>query len=257
MADLNQDSKLRISEENCKSLSAKLAAINNPVRFAILEILRNHQFELDKNGEPLYSREINLILNDYGINITSQMLGQHLKILIEADLIETLLFKKEIPNKIGKRNVKAYVLKANAFEDFFLDASFLSDELLAFFRLYDLNRSMVDGDSLVLTVFNGADKGRTFRIHKGESAVIGRNCDVQSSGNLQVISIDESYNTVSRNHLKVFYEDGNWQILDEGSLHGTFIDDNLIAAGENYILRNNSFVKLSKYKCGAVFYCSF
>ncbi len=255
MGDSNHDFKLEISNENCQLLSAKLAAINNPIRFAILEILKRHQ--KGKGKEPLYSREINLILNDYGINITPQMLGQHLKILIEADLIEMTLFKKEIPNKIGMRNVKSYIMKENAFENFFLQANFLSDEILSFFKLYEMNKKLSDGNSCVLTVFNGIDKGKTFKIGKDETAIIGRACDSELINGLKVISIDDSYSTVSKNHLKLFYEDGNWKIMDDGSLYGTFVDDNLVFTNKSYILRDGSFIKLSKYKCGVVFYCSF
>ena len=57
-----------IPESN--SISTKIAAVNNNVRFSILEILRDFQkvnnnrsiFEID----PLYSREINrILLNNY------------------------------------------------------------------------------------------------------------------------------------------------------------------------------------------------
>lgn len=119
--------------------STKIAAVNNKVRLLILEILRDfHNGNLSDNilfkKDPLYSREINsILLNNYGIDITPQMLGQHIKQLIEADLIEEVSIKKEVPNKIGRRKVKGYILKKDAFDNIFLSINFISDELLSFF----------------------------------------------------------------------------------------------------------------------------
>ena len=138
MDDLNQEFKTEILRDNeCKILSSKLAAINNDVRFSILKILRDYdKVKSNKSKSPLYSREINFLLTGYNINITPQMLGQHLKILVESGILGEVIVKKEIPNKVGKRNVKAYILKEDAFEDLFLDINFFSDELLSFFELY-------------------------------------------------------------------------------------------------------------------------
>ena len=142
MANVNQKFQTEILNDNdCKILSSKLAAINNQVRFSILKILRDYQkVNSSKSKTPLYSREINLLLTGFNINITPQMLGQHLKILVEAGILDEVFVKKEIPNKVGKRNVKAYVLKEDAFEDIFLEINFFADELLAFFDLYDINK---------------------------------------------------------------------------------------------------------------------
>ena len=113
MGDLNHEFKTEILRDtDCKILSSKLASINNDVRFSILKILRDHQKSIvNKHKAPLYSREINLLLTGYNINITPQMLGQHLKILVDAGILSEVFVKKEIPNKVGKRNVKAYVLR--------------------------------------------------------------------------------------------------------------------------------------------------
>lgn len=84
-------------------LSTKLAAVNNNVRFSILEILRDFERVNKKDDgtfkkEPLYSREINsILLNNYNIEITTQMLGQHMKQLAEAGLIEEVGVKKGSP----------------------------------------------------------------------------------------------------------------------------------------------------------------
>ncbi|WP_405307423.1 FHA domain-containing protein [Methanobrevibacter sp.] len=248
-------------------LSTKLAAVNNNVRFSILEILRDFERANKKSDgtfkkEPLYSREINsILLNNYNINITPQMLGQHLKQLAGADLIEEVDVKKEVPNKIGRRSVKAFILKEDAFEDLFLDVSFLSDELLTFFDLYKSNQRFSDGEHCVLTIFNGEDKGKTFKVHKNETVLIGRKANFNANDLASfTILLDNSYSTVSnvgKPHLKLYYKDDGWYILDEGSSNGTYIADRKVPTGIETRLKTNSFLKLSKGNGGAVIYCSF
>ncbi len=267
MSDLNTVKTVILDTSDSSLLSTKLAAVNNNVRFSILEILRD--FQKVNNGEdgsfkkePLYSREINtILLNNYNINITTQMLGQHLKQLGEAGLVEEVVVKKEVPNRVGRRNVKGFILKEDAFEDLFLDISFLSDELLTFFDLYKTNQRFHDGEHCVLTVFNGEDKGKTFKVHKDEVVLIGRNANFNAGDRASfTILLDNNYSTVSsvaKPHLKLFYRDNGWCILDEGSSNGTYIADRKVPTGVVTRLKPNSFLKLSRGNGGAVIYCSF
>ena len=262
------DSKTVILEkEDSRILSTKLAAVNNNVRFSILEILRdfervNKTSEGTFKKEPLYSREINsILLNNYNINITTQMLGQHLKQLAESDMIEEVSVKKEVPNKIGRRSVKGFTLKEDAFDELFLDVSFLSDELLTFFDLYKSNQRFSDGEHCVLTIFNGEDKGKTFKVHKDETILIGRKANFNANDLASfTILLDNSYSTVSnvgKPHLKLFHKDDGWYILDECSSNGTDIADRKVPTGIETKLKANSFLKLSRGNGGAVIYCSF
>lgn len=267
MCDLEDVKTMVFDSIDSNLISVKLAAVNNEVRFAILEILRDFQKKnqvspgLFKN-EPLYSREINaVLLENYNIDITPQMLGQHLKQLMNADLIEELIIKKEVPNKIGLRTVKAYILKEDAFKDLFLEITFLSDELLSFFDLYETNKRYHDGEHCILTVFNGVDKGKTFKVNRNESVLIGRRGEFRQSDLASfTILLDNSYSTVSKvskPHLKLFYQDGSWCIIDENSSNGTFIADRKVIKGIPTPLKNNSFLKLSRGNGGAVIFCSF
>ena len=262
------DSKTVILEkEDSRILSTKLAAVNNNVRFSILEILRdfervNKTSEGTFKKEPLYSREINsILLNNYNINITTQMLGQHLKQLAESDMIEEVSVKKEVPNKIGRRSVKGFTLKEDAFDELFLDVSFLSDERLTVFDLYKSNQRFSDGEHCVLTIFNGEDKGKTFKVHKDETILIGRKANFNANDLASfTILLDNSYSTVSnvgKPHLKLFHKDDGWYILDECSSNGTYIADRKVPTGIETKLKANSFLKLSKGNGGAVIYCSF
>ena len=267
MSDLKTVKTVILDASDSEILSTKLAAVNNDVRFSILEILRDFEKgnKLEDGTfkkEPLYSREINtILLNNYNINITTQMLGQHLKQLSEAELIEETVVKKEVPNKIGRRSVKGFILKEDAFEDLFLDISFLSDELLTFFDLYKTNQRFHDGEHCVLTIFNGEDKGKTFKVHKDEVVLIGRkaNFNVHELASFTIL-LDNSYSTVSnvsKPHLKLFYKNDGWYIIDENSSNGTYIADRKVPQGVPTKLKANSFLKLSKGNGGAVIYCSF
>lgn len=267
MSDSEMETTVILNPEDSDLISEKLSAVNNEARFSILKILRDFDKE-NKRGiddykkEPLYSREINtLLLKDYNINITTQMLGQHMKQLIEAGLVKEWDVKKEVPNKIGSRSVKGFVLREDAFEDLFLDINFLSDELLSFFDLYQSNKRFQDEEHCVLTVFNGADKGKTFKVNKDETVLIGRKGNLDP-GDLAAFTIllDNTYSTVSRvskPHLKLFYKNDGWYILDEESSNGTFIADREVPKGRATKLSANSFIKLSKGNGGAVIYCSF
>ncbi len=247
--------------------STKIAAVNNKVRLLILEILRDfHNGNLSDNilfkKDPLYSREINsILLNNYGIDITPQMLGQHIKQLIEADFIEEVSIKKEVPNKIGRRKVKGYILKKDAFDNIFLSINFISDELLSFFGLYDINQKFNDGEHCVLTIFNGMDKGKTFKVHKNETILIGRKGNFKERDLASfTILLDNSYESVSnvsKPHLKLFFNQDSWCIVDNDSSNGTFLDDKIVQKGIVTKLEKNSFLKLSKGDGGAVIYCSY
>lgn len=256
MGDSEITSTEIIDSFDCDIISKKLAAINNKVRFSILEILRSN------NKDPLYSREINsILLNNYNISISVQMLGQHLRQLVEAELIEEVSVKKEVVNKIGKRNVNGYCIRNNAFEDLFLEISFLSDEILAFFDVHQSNFKKEDDEYCRLTVFNGPDKGKFFKISKDETAFIGRKSKFKNEDfDFPVVLLDDEYSTVSnvsKPHLKLFNRDDSWYILDEGSSNGTFIKDTEIPIGKPTPIRNNSFIKLSRGNGGAVIHCLF
>ena len=255
MSDSELTNTVIIDTFECDIISKKLAAINNKVRFSILEILR------DNSKEPLYSREINsILLNKYNISITVQMLGQHLKQLVESELIREVTVKKEVVNKVGQRNVNGYSLKDNAFEDLFLEISFFSDEILTFFDLHKINLGLEDG-YCIITIFNGPDKGKTFKVHKDESILIGRKSNFTDEDfELPTILLDNEYETVSnvsKPHLKVFNKEDKWYVIDGGSSNGTFIKDIEIPINKAVEVKNNSFIKLSRGNGGVVIHVSY
>ena len=188
------------------------------------------------------------------------MLGQHLKQLVESELIQEVTVKKEVVNKVGQRNVNGYSLKDNAFEDLFLEISFFSDEILTFFDLHKINLGLEDG-YCIITIFNGPDKGKTFKVHKDESILIGRKSNFTDEDfELPTILLDNEYETVSnvsKPHLKVFNKEDKWYVIDGGSSNGTFIKDIEIPINKAVEVKNNSFIKLSRGNGGAVIHVSY
>ncbi|RAP54564.1 MAG: hypothetical protein BZ137_01550 [Methanosphaera sp. rholeuAM130] len=246
-------------KDNSKQL--KLSAVNNNVRYAILEILRKVQDKPDTQNQ-LYSREINtILLEKYKINITPQMLGQHLRRLVDANLVEEKTIKREVPNKIGKRSVKGYNLKDDAFEEILLEISFLTDELMKLNTLFNSNEEYIDGKHCILTVFNGKDKGKSYKIHQDETVFIGRKSKYNKNELLTfTILLDNTYkkvSTIDKPHIKIYHKDNQWYMIDENSISGTYIDDKKVPHSTATKVKNNSFIRLSQGTGSAIIYCSY
>lgn len=253
----NNSEKEFVKSKNSAKISNKLAAINNEIRFFIIEILLESK-KKNNFSNPLYSREINsILLSSYGINITPQMLNQHLKQLVNAGLIVEVPTKKEVPNKIGKRNVKGYVLKEDAFEDLFLKISFMSEELLSFFELYEKNHLSYSEGCCVLTVFSGRDKGKVFKIQDYQTALIRvRGNELGDSISFDIFE-GEIASDIVESHLKIFFEDESWCMFDESGSDVTLIDNIPIEKGVVVKLKNHSFLKFYQEESAVILYCSF
>ncbi len=246
---------------NYNAIINKLSAVNNNIRFTILEILKEYE---KNNGDsnPLYSREINsILLSEYGIKITPQMLSQHLKQLESAGLIMEMPTKKEVRNKIGKRNVKGYVIREDAFGDLFLEVSFLSEELLSYFDMYGNNKLSNSYDHCVLTVFNGSQKGKLFKIHKDETLLIKANKDCESLDSTPFdIFLNDFNNGFSDGEepcIKIFHDDDSWCLIDDSILDGAFIGCIPVEKGVVTKLKNHTFLKLYNCDSTLILYCSF
>lgn len=261
MKEIENNKELLIKQFEDASKLLKISAIDNNVRFAILEILRDYQKTSD-NQKLLYSRELNtLLLKKYQISITPQMLGQHLKQMVNANLLEEKIIKKEVPNKIGKRSVKGYSIKNDAFEELLLEVSFLTDELIRLKQLFKSNYEYNNGRHCILTILNGEDKGKNYKIHKDETIIIGRK-DTYNKNELLTFTIllDNTYTKVSsidKPHIKLYNKDNHWYIVDQNSLNGTYIDDKKIPLKTETKIKNNSFIRLSKGVGSAIIYCSY
>lgn len=247
-------------DENELIILNKFFAMRHETRLAILKLIRDSEqkYQLNHNDVEKYALTNEMLkdkLNkEYDIEIGYQLLGQHLKILREAGLIEQ--FKIPNPDHRGGIELNAYLLEKDAFEDLFLDVNFLTDELNKFITL---SKEPLPSDSCLLIVFNGEDKGKKLIINKDEEVIIGRKANIQTNDVGQALFLlSNSYKTVSRiskPHLKIYYKNDKWYMLDEASKNGTYIYDNKIK--KEYPLKNNSYIRLSKGPGSALIYCKF
>ncbi len=92
------------------------------------------------------------------------------------------------------------------------------------------------GDEACLVFRSGGGRaGETFPL-RGEQVTIGRHPDA-------TIFLDDV--TVSRNHAIVKREGGEWVIVDEGSLNGTYVNRR---RGERTVLSDGDEIQIGKYK---------
>lgn len=250
--------------ETYNLISPVMSAINNEARFSILEILLDVESSNQTNviqKEPLYSREINCILfKKYNIKISPQMLGKHLKQLENADLVEEVDIKKEVPNKIGPRSVKAYKIKHSAFKDLFLEINLFTSELLRLFEAYQKNQNLKEDKHLILTVLNGKNRGETYKINGEEIRYLCRKSRYNLRLDSEFITLDRTYSEVndeSSPHLKIYCQEDTWYVLDESSENGTYINDRKVVKEKATPLTNNSFLRLSRGSGSVVLFCSY
>jgi hypothetical protein len=91
-------------------------------------------------------------------------------------------------------------------------------------------------DEACLVIRSGGGRaGETF-VLRGERVAIGRHPDA-------AIFLDDV--TVSRNHAVVLREGGQWVIVDEGSLNGTFINRR---RNDRTVLSDGDEIQIGKYK---------
>ena len=250
--------------ETYKLISPVMSAINNEARFSILDILLDVENSNETNiikKEPLYSREINCILfQKYNIKISPQMLGKHLKQLEDADLVEEVDMKKEVPNKIGPRSVKAYKIKHAAFKDLFLEINLFTSELLRLFEAYGKNQSLKEDNHIILTVLNGNNRGKNYKINKKEKKYLCRKSRQNIALDTNYIALDKTYSKINEEsspHIKIYHEENTWYVLDKSSKNGTYINDKKVIKDKATQITNNSFLRLSRGSGSVVLFCSY
>lgn len=241
----------------------KLASLKNNTQFEILKMLQYKENAYPREKNPIYkyamtSKMIRKELKKIGIKISTQMVGQDLKKLLKAELVEREKLSKN-PNGIRLENeAYGYYINVNAFEDIFLEINFLTEELKGLIDLYEQNQESIEGDNCVFTVFNGEDKGKKLIINENEEAFIGRMANYTPSdvGPFSLL-LSNKYTTVSsidKPHLRVYNKDGTWYMVDDSSTNGTYVGNNVVKKEK---IKNNSFIRLSKGPGSAILYCSY
>lgn len=87
----------------------------------------------------------------------------------------------------------------------------------------------------VLVVHKGIDDGARFPL-SGSKVTVGRSPDA-------MIFLDDV--TVSRRHAEILGSAGEWKLVDNGSLNGTYVNRNRI---DEYALSNGDDVQIGKYR---------
>jgi hypothetical protein len=95
--------------------------------------------------------------------------------------------------------------------------------------------SEVGVDDVVLVVHRGPDAGAKFSL-TGDDVSVGRSEDA-------VIFLDDV--TVSRRHAELRKRDGDWSVLDNRSLNGTYVNRKRI---DEQVLANGDELQIGKYR---------
>ncbi|RAP51716.1 MAG: hypothetical protein BZ137_09730 [Methanosphaera sp. rholeuAM130] len=137
----------------------------------------------------------------------------------------------------------------------------MTDELMKLNKLFKSNEQQTDGKHCILTVFNGKDKGKSYKIHPDETVFIGRKGNYNKNELLTfTILLDNTYqkvSTIDKPHIKIYHEDNQWYIVDKNSISRTYLDDRLVPHSTATKVRNNSFIRLSKGIGSSIIYCSY
>ena len=93
----------------------------------------------------------------------------------------------------------------------------------------------VDGDNAVLVVHRGPDAGARFDL-SGDEVTVGRSQDAK-------IFLDDV--TVSRRHAELHRSAGDWSVVDNRSLNGTYVNRSRI---DQHVLSNGDELQIGKYR---------
>ncbi|RAP54713.1 MAG: hypothetical protein BZ137_00760 [Methanosphaera sp. rholeuAM130] len=254
----------KISEEEYKIFGAA-SAMNNITRIGIIKILFK-QMKTDQSlhhyveNYSLTTNEINdRLKKEYNIEISEQMLGQHLKKLRINDFINRIPVTTDHEGNPLKTSRYAYFFKDYAIVNLFFEVSPLRDSLKRVFNLYKQSEERKNEDNCVITVFNGEDSGNTLTLDKNELAFIGKRSADRPIDDCSLLALSRSYDTVSRiskPHLTVYNENGTWFIVDN-STNGTYYSNKKLDKGVATELPNDSFIKLSNGPGSAVLHFAY
>lgn len=95
--------------------------------------------------------------------------------------------------------------------------------------------SEVGGNDAVLVVHRGPDAGARFTL-VGDEVTVGRSQDAS-------IFLDDV--TVSRRHAELRKRDGDWSVVDNRSLNGTYVNRSRI---DEHVLSNGDELQIGKYR---------
>lgn len=256
---------IRSTEKEIKTLKEMLSALDNENRIIILEMLMKRQ--RDESGRyrsfekyTLNVDEIRDQLEKRDINLTDQMIRNHLKKLIDVGLVGIIRTDEDMDGNPLRVPVNSYYFNIFAFDSLLFENQVFLEEIRSFMFLYgNILESQTKYDC-VIKVFTGIDKDKELKLKHGQTGYIGRdaayNPDKYGPESLILSSQYETVTRLHKPHLKIFDEDGEWYIMDH-STHGTFIDNKQIKKDTPVKIPNNTFIHLSKGLQSVVLFVSY
>lgn len=99
-----------------------------------------------------------------------------------------------------------------------------------------------------LPCLQAVDTCQVFDCH-GQSAIVGRGRDAD----INLETLPEGH-LISRRHLRLSHRRGQWYVRDMGSRHGTWLNDEQLAAEQEALLANGDRLRLGPAGPALVFY---
>lgn len=84
-----------------------------------------------------------------------------------------------------------------------------------------------------------------YRIQTRETVKLNKNINVVGKSKKRADIIIENNPTISRKHCTIYFEKGNYYLEDNGSLNGTWLEDEKLWPEEKFILHDKSKIRLS------------
>ena len=240
-------------KDDYKRITDKISALSNPIRLMIVESLKKKEKKYPRDEHPTWKFSMNSseISEDLkkDFKIGPQGIGQHLKRLRKAGLVDrSRSFRDE--NGVGIANpVYDYYLKTDAFDDILLGLYSFRDRINSYVDDYKESKEAQEHGNCVITVLSGDDEGEKLVVEENQVAYIGRKVPTRNKDESPLLGLSENYESVSsivRPHLTVYKDKGIWYMKDESSTNGTYCDSHQLTKGVAEEIPNNSLIKLSK-----------
>ncbi|RAP54714.1 MAG: hypothetical protein BZ137_00770 [Methanosphaera sp. rholeuAM130] len=255
------------SEKDFDAYMKVISAFDNYTRMKIVEVLIERLRKESKQYHsqyiyPLNSKEIKDALeNDKKIKkMTEQGWRNHLTQLREAGIIGRIKRKVDQKGNPINNTRDSFFINMNIFDRFLFGTKLGQEQIRSYMLLSNKIEELKEDYDCVMMVCTGSDKSKCLTFNKEDEVVVGRESSHKpgkyDSKALVLSSIYKTVTEVEKPHLKVFYKDGEWFIVDYSS-NGTFISNKKLKKGVSKKVKNNSFIQLSEGDSSVVLYFSY
>lgn len=258
---------IRLSKIEREELKEFLDALDNDTRIVILEMLEKQLRDNAKRYRSINYYTLNideidkkLRSDDLKIKISQVAIREHCNQLMDVGLVGRIKSKTDSKGNRLPTEVYSYYFNMAMFDSFFFENQLFLEEIQSYMRLYAENLEYKKDYDCVISVFTGINKGEVLKLNKDQRGYIGRDsCYPPDKYGPESLLLSPDYETVNKRHephLEIFYEDGEWFMIDN-STHGTFSYGKEIEKGKPVKLENDSFIQLSRGPKSVVLYVSY